>query len=344
MSDNRDSSSSSSSSESVAPTKEEEERKTEGVAEKKKKNKKQKRRYFLGLQRAWTFPRRSPKPAKKDGKDTASDTSFPGKENKKERYARKRLPFMRREKDGGTEEPTDSAAPLAKEGITQDDSAVVEVHQELDKIKLAIEDKIAELSGEEDKQNIPSGPSDADEKEALALLMTEAVLKAQDTDVTAKIEERAVILSHETSEDEVGLVIATSDPDGLKDESEPKKVPFEEAHSSARQVKENVEKRVSLKELLVSVNQAPYGLISSLSQNKFCAFVYDVSLGKLVGWCSFVVDRASHAVKGFRLFILSSLINRYPQCFKAQLKEVKRRSKSTKGVKVQMILQGESKA
>lgn len=336
MSDN--SSSSSSSSENVAPTKEEEERKTEGVAEKKKK-KKQKRRYFPGLQRAWTFPRSRPKPATEDGKDTASDTSFPGKENKKGRFARKRLPFMRREKDGGTEEPTDSAA---KEGITQD-VEVVEVHQELDKIKLAIEDKIAELSGEEDKQNIPSGPSDADEKEALASLMTEAVLKAQDTDVSAKIEERAVILSQETNEDEVDLVIATSDPDGLKDESE-KNVPFEEAHSSARQVKENVEKKVSLKELFVSVNQAPYGVISSLSQNKFCAFVYDISLGKLIGWCSFVVDRASHAVKGFRLFILSSLINRYPQCFKAQLKEIKRRSKSTKGVKVQMILQEETKA
>lgn len=334
------SSSSSSSSESVAPTKEEEERKTEGVAEKKKKKKKQKRRYFPGLPKAWTFPRSRPKPATEDGKDTASDTSFPGKENKKGRYARKRLPFMSREKDGGTEEPTDSAA---KEGITQDDSAVVEVHQELDKIKLAIEDKIAELSGEEAKQNIPSGPSDADEKEALASLMTEAVLKAQDTDVRAKIEERAVILSQETSEDEVDLVIATSDPDGLKDESE-KKVPFEEAHSSARQVKENVEKKVSLKELFVSVNQAPYGVISSLSQNKFCAFVYDISLGKLIGWCSFVVDRASHAVKGFRLFILSSLINRYPQCFKAQLKEIKRRSKSTKEVKVQMILQEETKA
>lgn len=336
MSDN--SSSSSSSSENVAPTKEEEERKTEGVAEKKKK-KKQKRRYFPGIQRAWTFPRSRPKPATEDGKDTASDTSFPGKENKKGRYTRKRLPFMRREKDGGTEEPTDSAA---KEGITQD-VEVVEVHQELDKIKLAIEDKIAELSGEEDKQNIPSGPSDADEKEALASLMTEAVLKAQDTDVSAKIEERAVILSQETNEDEVDLVIATSDPDGLKDESE-KNVPFEEAHSSARQVKENVEKKVSLKELFVSVNQAPYGVISSLSQNKFCAFVYDISLGKLIGWCSFVVDRASHAVKGFRLFILSSLINRYPQCFKAQLKEIKRRSKSTKGVKVQMILQEETKA
>ena len=332
------SSSSSSSSESVAPTKEEEERKTEGVAEKKKKNKKQKRRYFPGLPKAWTFPRSRPKPATEDGKDTASDTSFPGKENKKGRYARKRLPFMSREKDGGTGEPTDSAA-----GITQDDSAVVEVHQELDKIKLAIEDKIAELSGEEAKQNIPSGPSDADEKEALASLMTEAVLKAQDTDVRAKIDERAVILSQETSEDEVDLVIATSDPDGLKDESE-KKVPFEEAHGSARQVKENVEKKVSLKELFVSVNQAPYGVISSLSQNKFCAFVYDISLGKLIGWCSFVVDRASHAVKGFRLFILSSLINRYPQCFKAQLKEIKRRSKSTKGVKVQMILQEETKA
>lgn len=334
------SSSSSSSSESVAPTKEEEERKTEGVAEKKKKKKKQKRRYFPGLQRAWTLPRLRPKPATEDGKDTASDTGFPGKENKKGRYARKRLPFMSRGKDGGTEEPTDSAA---KEGITQDDSAVVEVHQELDKIKLAIEDKIAELSGEEAKQNILSGPSDADEKEALASLMTEAVLKAQDTDVTAKIEERAVILSQETSEDEVDLVIATSDPDGLKDESE-KKATFEEAHSSARQVKENVEKKVSLKELFVSVNQAPYGVISSLSQNKFCAFVYDISLGKLIGWCSFVVDRASHAVKGFRLFILSSLINRYPQCFKAQLKEIKRRSKSTKEVKVQMILQEETKA
>ncbi|XP_044164234.1 uncharacterized protein LOC114968552 [Acropora millepora] len=332
------SSSSSSSSESVAPTKEEEERKTEDVAEKKKKKKKQKRRYFPGLPKAWTFPRSRPKPATEDGKDTASDTSFPGKENKKGRYARKRLPFMSREKDGGTEEPTDSAA-----GITQDDSAVVEVHQELDKIKLAIEDKIAELSGEEAKQNIPSGPSDADEKEALASLMTEAVLKAQDTDVRAKIDERAVILSQETSEDEVDLVIATSDPDGLKDEWE-KKVPFEEAHGSARQVKENVEKKVSLKELFVSVNQAPYGVISSLSQNKFCAFVYDISLGKLIGWCSFVVDRASHAVKGFRLFILSSLINRYPQCFKAQLKEIKRRSKSTKGVKVQMILQEETKA
>lgn len=339
MSDNA--SLSSSSSESVAPTKEEEERKTEGVAEKKKRKKKQKRRYFPGLQRAWTFPRLRPKPATEDGKDTASDTSFPGKENKKGRYARKRLPFMRREKDGGTEEPTDSAA---KEGITQDDSAVVEVHQELDKIKLAIEDKIAELSGEEDKQNIPSGPSDADEKEALASLMTEAVLKAQDTDVRVKIEERAVILSQETSEDEVDLVIATSDPDGLKDESEKKAVPFEEAHSSARQVKENVEKKVPLKELFVSVNQAPYGVISSLSQNKFCAFVYHISLGKLIGWCSFVVDRASHAVKGFRLFILSSLINRYPQCFKAQLKEIKRQSKSTKGVKVQMILQEETKA
>ena len=332
------SSSSSSGSESVAPTKEEEERKTEGVAEKKKKKKKQKRRYFPGLPKAWTFPRSRPKPATEDGKDTASDTSFPGKENKKGRYARKRLPFMSREKDGGTEEPTDSAA-----GITQDDSAVVEVHQELDKIKLAIEDKIAELSGEEAKQNIPSGPSDADEKEALASLMTEAVLKAQDTDVRAKIDERAVILSQETSEDEVDLVIATSDPDGLKDEWE-KKVPFEEAHGSARQVKENIEKKVSLKELFVSVNQAPYGVISSLSQNKFCAFVYDISLGKLIGWCSFVVDRASHAVKGFRLFILSSLINRYPQCFKAQLKEIKRRSKSTKGVKVQMILQEETKA
>lgn len=341
MSDN--SSSSSSSSESLAPTKEEE-RKTEGVAEKKKKNKKkQKRQYFPGLRRAWSFPRSRPKPATEDRKDTASDTSFPGKENKKKRHARKKLPFMSREKDGDTEEPTDSAAPLASEGITQDDSAIVEVHQELDKIKLAIEGKIAELSGDEDKQNIPSGTSYVDEKEALAALMTEAVLKAQDTDVGTKIEGRAVILSHETSEDEVGLVIATSDPEGLKDESE-KKVQFEEAHSSARQVDEHVEKRISLKELFVSVNQAPYGIISSLSQNKFCGLVYDISLGKLIGWCSFVVDKASHAVKGFRLYILSSLINRYPQCFKAQLKEIKRRSKSTKGGKVQMMLEGETKA
>lgn len=342
MSDN--SSSSSSSSESLAPTKEEEEEiKTEGVAEKKKKKKKQKRQYFPGLPKAWTFPRRRSKPATEDRKDTASDTSFPGKENKKKRHARKKLPFMSREKDGGTEEPIDSAAPLASEGITQDESAIVEVHQELDKVKLAIEGKIAELSGDEDKQNIPSGPSDVDAKEALAALMTEAVLKAQDTDVGTKIEGRAVILSPETSEDEVGLVIATADPEGLKDESE-KKVPFEEAHSSARQVDEHVEKRISLKELFVSVNQAPYGIISSLSQNKFCALVYDISLGKLIGWCSFVVDKASHAAKGFRLYILSSLINRYPQCFKAQLKEIKRRSKSTKGVKVQMMLEGETKA
>ncbi|XP_068680189.1 uncharacterized protein [Montipora foliosa] len=313
------SSSSSSSDENLAAEKEDVETNSRTEKETKKI-----RRRFKRIRGVWTFPTRHTKPAEGDEKDRTSVHSLPADEKKKKkRYARKTFPFKIGKSSDGSQG--------AHEEIVPDDSAVKE---ELGEVTLVTESETAELSGDGKNQNILSGFSDIDEKETLALLMTEAVLQAEVTEKT-NVQEESAKLMETTGQDESDLVIEIPNPEGLIAEEEKKKPP-EEEKSIENQDSDKTEKRISLKKELGSVNRVRYGIVSSLSQYKICVFVYDkLSLGKLIGWWSSVADLASNTARGIKLYILSSLIKKYPQCFKAQLKEIKSRSqKNTEVAKV----------
>ena len=66
---------------------------------------------------------------------------------------------------------------------------------------------------------------------------------------------------------------------------------------------------------------------SSSSHYEICLYAYDFSLTKLklIALWSFLLTRASEASKKILVYCISSLIKKYPHCFKIQLKKKKRR-------------------
>ena len=66
---------------------------------------------------------------------------------------------------------------------------------------------------------------------------------------------------------------------------------------------------------------------SSSSHYEICLYAYDFSLAKLklIALWSFLLTRVSEASKKILVYCISSLIKKYPHCFKIQLKKKKRR-------------------
>ena len=66
---------------------------------------------------------------------------------------------------------------------------------------------------------------------------------------------------------------------------------------------------------------------SSSSHYAICLYAYDFSLAKLklIALWSFLLTRVSEASKKILVYCISSLIKKYPNCFKIQLKKKKRR-------------------
>lgn len=84
-----------------------------------------------------------------------------------------------------------------------------------------------------------------------------------------------------------------------------------------------------LKQLVIRNDKlADVDTVTSSSRYEIGLYVYDASLAKLVALWSFLltpVTRASQTSKQILVYWVSSLIKKYPQCFKVYLKEKKQR-------------------
>ena len=79
----------------------------------------------------------------------------------------------------------------------------------------------------------------------------------------------------------------------------------------------NLKQLVINNEKLLHVNPSgSFQYVVSLSASDF-------GLAKLIGFWSFLLNRASEATRQVLVYFITSLIKRYPQCFKVQLKKIK---------------------
>ena len=120
-----------------------------------------------------------------------------------------------------------------------------------------------------------------------------------------------------------------STPDTCPDEN-PAIVPNPEEEPSG------FEDKISpLKELMFNEERASQvDAITSKFHCEVCLYIYDFSIGSLIGVWSFVVGLARDAMKQVLLYFILSLIKQYPHCFKVQVKKGKRRSQTAKLKKV----------
>lgn len=167
-----------------------------------------------------------------------------------------------------------------------------------------------EMTEMEDEKNIQSGRSEDEEEELFSMLTAEVVPQ----ELVSEIHERAGILSPESCPDADTLTTMILNPEGHNGHEEPS----------------------GLDELVLNEKQAHAYAFFTSSQSKICLYVYDFSLGKLIGLWSFVVNRTCETTKQLLLYFISSLVKRYPHCFKVHMKKGKRRSKKAhKKAKVQ---------
>ena len=66
-----------------------------------------------------------------------------------------------------------------------------------------------------------------------------------------------------------------------------------------------------------------------------CFTTADIGMAKLLGFCSFLANQASETSRQVLLYFITSLIKKYPHCFKVQIKQTKCYRKKTAPKKLQ---------
>lgn len=285
------------------------------------KKKKHKRRYSVRLIKAWKFDKVESEidPSRTGTEGNAGRNTVDTKasyEKEKPKNTRRRLPFGKpralgqkelSSSEDTTEVVQDEEAPLQsmptnelwKLNEHQSDSEQIEIRELED-------DGEEELSCQGD--TVPEIPPEVEVKEVLLEMAAEIGVSPQDLipDVASEMQKNAGISTPDTCLDENPAIIS------------------------------NIEDKLSpLKELMFNEEQASQvDAISSKFHCEVCLYVYDFSIGSLIGVWSFVVGLARHAMKQVLLYFILSLIKQYPHCFKVQVKKGKRRSQTAKLKKV----------
>ena len=292
------------------------------------KKKKHKRRYSVRLIKAWKFDKveseidPSRTGAEGNGARNTVDTKA-SYEKEKPKNTRRRLPFGKpralgqkelSSSEDTTEAVEDEEAPLQstptnelwKSNEHQSDSEQIEIRELED-------DGEEELSCQGD--TVPEVPPEDEVKEVLLEMVAEIGVSPQDLipDVASETQKNAGISTPNTCPDENPAIVPNpeEEPSGFEDKISP------------------------LKELMFNEERASQvDAICSKFHCEVCLYVYDFSIGSLIGVWSFVVGLAKDATKQVFLYFISSLIKRYPHCFKVQLKKGKHRSQMAKPKKV----------
>ena len=269
------------------------------TAEKKKKHK---REPSVTLTKAWSHNKCEADDLNRlteaDGEQITSNAAT-ANPKEKSKNTRRRLPFGKPKsmKMRALNSPEDATHEIFPE------EALVESYEveKTNEVKGEEENEIAERSEKGNQQNIQSGRPEDEEKDTFPELITEVVA----VDLVPDIQEHDV---------------PTLSPESCQDENTPT-IPNPEGYSDH-------EKQISpLKELVFNENRDHVEAISSNSQCRISLYAYDFSFGKLIGLWSFVLGQASDCTKQLLLYFISSLIKRYPHCFKLQVKKIRRRSK-----------------
>lgn len=79
----------------------------------------------------------------------------------------------------------------------------------------------------------------------------------------------------------------------------------------------------NLKQLVINNEKLLHVNPSGRLQYVVSLYASDFGLAKLIGFWSFLLNRASEATKQVLVYFITSLIKKYPQCFKVQLKKIK---------------------
>ena len=288
------------------------------------KKKKHKRRYSVRLIKAWKFDKveseidPSRTGTEGNGARNTVDTkaSF---EKEKPKNTRRRLSFgkpraLGQKKLNSSQDTTevvqDEEAPLQstsanevwKSNEHQSDSEQIEIRE--------LED-----DGEEELSCQGDTVSEDEVKEVLLEMAAEIGVSPQDLipDVASETQKNAGISTPDTCPDENPAIVPNpeEEPSGFEDKISP------------------------LKELMFNEERASQvDAICSKFHCEVCLYVYDFSIGSLIGVWSFVVGLARDAMKQVLLYFILSLIKQYPHCFKVQVKKGKRRSQTAKLKKV----------
>ena len=79
----------------------------------------------------------------------------------------------------------------------------------------------------------------------------------------------------------------------------------------------------NLKQLVINNEKLLHVNPSGSFQYVVSLYSSDFGLAKLIGFWSFLLNRASEATRQVLVYLITSLIKRYPQCFKVQLKKIR---------------------
>ena len=79
----------------------------------------------------------------------------------------------------------------------------------------------------------------------------------------------------------------------------------------------------NLKQLVINNEKLLHVNPSGSFQYVVSLYASDFGLAKLIGFWSFLLNRASEATRQVLVYFITSLIKRYPQCFKVHLKKIK---------------------
>lgn len=289
------------------------------------KKKKHKRRYSVRLIKAWKFDKveseidPSRTGTEGNGARNTVDTkaSF---EKEKPKNTRRRLSFgkpraLGQKKLNSSQDTTevvqDEEAPLQstsanevwKSNEHQSDSEQIEIRELED-------DGEEELSCQGD--TVSEVPPEDEVKEVLLEMAAEIGVSPQDLipDVASETQKNAGISTPDTCPDENPAIVPNpeEEPSGFEDKISP--LMFNEERASQ------------------------VDAITSQFHCEVCLYIYDFSIGSLIGVWSFVVGLARDAMKQVLLYFILSLIKQYPHCFKVQVKKGKRRSQTAKLKKV----------
>ncbi|KAL9972394.1 hypothetical protein ACROYT_G018681 [Oculina patagonica] len=271
----------------------------------KKEKKKHKRQPSIASTKAWRHENCEER-SEVDGAQMSSEVTA-ANEKEKPKNLRRRLPFGKAKPPKKKENSTED-----KQDIPQEDSASNSHEGERKDEKEFGQQKVSEYE---------SGPVDEVGESWVVLTPTDHVVSP---DFTSKVffetKETESSLPAETCPTEDDNSVKTIIP---KPESPPEGPKGEKIVSSTAILWEaftHLKQLVLNDEKLVRVDTE-----SSSSRYEICLYAYDFSLAKLVAVWSFLLTRASEASKQILVYCISSLIRKYPQCFKVQLKKKKQR-------------------
>lgn len=285
----------------------------------KKEKKKHKRQPSIASTKAWRL-QNCEELSEADGAQISSEVRAPN-EKEKPTNLRRRLPFGKakptKKKENSTEDKQDifleDSASHSNEGVQSSDR------------------KDEKEIGQQKFNEYESGPVDEVGESWVVLTPTEHVVSP---DFTSKVfsetkeTESSILEKTCPIEDNNTVKTIIPKPEGPKNEAE--KIAWStailwEAFTHLKQLVLNDEK-------LVHVDAE-----SSSSHYEICLYAYDFSLAKLVALSSFLLTRASETSKQILVYCISSLIRKYPQCFKVQLKKKKQRR--NKEAPLEMVFQ-----